>query len=155
MKNWDKILKDFSHKCKGGAPDFTNSTHLQFLRESLIKFGWKENAMNKFIGNLREDKPGVFMGYTNKNKKRYFPDAGKLAAAIKRKSVTAAPNSGGGAAAGVGVKPKKKKKKVAKHTASKGGGKPAPPKPINQKIDFTKNPPESITKEIQEKLCPN
>ena len=36
MKNWDKILKDFSHKCKGGAPDLKNSTHLQFLRESLI-----------------------------------------------------------------------------------------------------------------------
>ena len=57
MKNWDKILKDFSHKCKGGAPDLKNSTHLQFLRESLIKFGWKENATNEFIGNLREGKP--------------------------------------------------------------------------------------------------
>ncbi len=56
MKNWDKILKDFSHKCKGGAPDLKNPTHLQFLRESLIKFGWKENATNEFIGNLREDK---------------------------------------------------------------------------------------------------
>ena len=54
MKNWDKILKDFSHKCKGGAPDLKNPTHLQFLRESLIKFGWKENATNEFIGNLRE-----------------------------------------------------------------------------------------------------
>ncbi len=140
MKNWDKILKDFSHKCKGGAPDFTNSTHLQFLRESLIKFGWKENAMNKFIGNLREDKPGVFMGYTNKNKKRYFPDAGKLAAAIKRKSVTAAPNSGGGAAAGVGVKPKKKKKKpikkkkVKNKSLSKGA---APVKDFNNDPKFT------------------
>ena len=140
MKNWDKILKDFSHKCKGGAPDFTNSTHLQFLRESLIKFGWKENAMNKFIGNLREDKPGVFMGYTNKNKKRYFPDAGKLAAAIKRKSVTAAPNSGGGAAAGVGVKPKKKKKKpikkkkVKNKSLRKGA---APVKDFNNDPKFT------------------
>ena len=127
MKNWDKILADFARKCKGGAPDMTNSTHLALLRESLIKFGWKENATNEFIGNLREgkeiiteDEPGVFMGYTNKNKKRYFPNADKLKAAIDRKSVTAAPNSGGGAAAG--VKPKKKKKKVAKHTASKGGG---------------------------------
>jgi len=54
MKNWDKILKDFSHKCEGGAPDLKNSTHLQFLRESLIKFGWTENATNEFIGNLRE-----------------------------------------------------------------------------------------------------
>jgi len=148
MINWDEILDDFARKCKGGAPDMTNPRHLALLRESLLKFGWKENITNEFIGELREDKPGVFFGYTKKNKKRYFPDAGKLAAAIKRKSVTAAPNSGGGAAAGVGVKPKKKKKKVAKHTASKGGGKPAPPKPINQKIDFTKNPPESITKEI-------
>ena len=121
MINWDEILDDFAHKCGDGGPDMTNPRHLALLRESLIKFGWKENATNAFIGNLREgkeiiieDKPGVFMGYTNKNKKRYFPDAGKLAAAIKRKSVTAAPNSGGGAAAGVGVKPKKKKKKVAK-----------------------------------------
>ena len=58
MKNWDKILKDFSHKCKGGAPDLKNPTHLQFLRESLIKFGWKENATNEFLGNLREgEKP--------------------------------------------------------------------------------------------------
>jgi hypothetical protein len=56
MKNWDKILKDFSHKCKGGAPDFTNSDHLNLLRESLLKFGWKENATNEFIGNLREKK---------------------------------------------------------------------------------------------------
>jgi hypothetical protein len=56
MSNWDKILKDFSHKCKGGAPDLKNSTHLQFLRESLIKFGWTENATNEFIGNLREAK---------------------------------------------------------------------------------------------------
>ena len=58
MKNWDKILKDFSHKCKGGAPDLKNPTHLQFLRESLIKFGWNENATNEFVGNLREgEKP--------------------------------------------------------------------------------------------------
>ena len=54
MNTWDKILKDFSHKCKGGAPNLKNPTHLQFLRESLIKFGWKENATNEFIGNLRE-----------------------------------------------------------------------------------------------------
>ena len=40
MNTWDKILKDFSHKCKGGAPNLKNPTHLQFLRESLIKFGW-------------------------------------------------------------------------------------------------------------------
>jgi hypothetical protein len=53
MKNWNKILKDFSHKCKGGAPDFTNSDHLNLLRESLIKFGWDENATNEFIGNMR------------------------------------------------------------------------------------------------------
>jgi len=56
MKNWDKILADFARKCKGGAPDMTNSTHLALLRESLLKFGWKENASNEFIGNLREGK---------------------------------------------------------------------------------------------------
>ena len=52
MKIWDKILKDFSHKCKGGEPDFTNSTHLNYLRESLIKFGWNKNATNAFLGNF-------------------------------------------------------------------------------------------------------
>jgi hypothetical protein len=54
MKNWDKILDDFARKCKGGSPDMTNPRHLALLRESLIKFGWKENATNEFIGNLRE-----------------------------------------------------------------------------------------------------
>jgi hypothetical protein len=53
MKNWDKILDDFARKCKGGAPDMTNPRHLALLRESLLKFGWKENATNEFIGNLR------------------------------------------------------------------------------------------------------
>ena len=56
MKNWDKILDDFARKCKGGAPDMTNSRHLALLRESLLKFGWKENATNEFIGNLRDGK---------------------------------------------------------------------------------------------------
>ena len=56
MKNWDKILDDFARKCKGGAPDMTNPRHLALLRESLIKFGWNENATNEFIGNLRETK---------------------------------------------------------------------------------------------------
>ena len=54
MKNWDKILDDFARKCKGGAPDMTNPRHLALLRESLIKFGWKENAANEILGNLRE-----------------------------------------------------------------------------------------------------
>ena len=54
MKNWDKILDDFAHKCGDGGPDMTNPRHLALLRESLIKFGWKENATNEFIGNLRE-----------------------------------------------------------------------------------------------------
>jgi len=53
MNDWDKILDDFARKCKGGAPDMTNPRHLALLRESLIKFGWKENATNAFIGNLR------------------------------------------------------------------------------------------------------
>ena len=54
MKNWDKILADFARKCKGGAPDMTNPRHLALLRESLIKFGWNENAVNEFVGDLRE-----------------------------------------------------------------------------------------------------
>ena len=54
MKNWDKILDDFARKCKGGSPDMTNPRHLALLRESLIKFGWNENATNEFLGNLRE-----------------------------------------------------------------------------------------------------
>ena len=54
MNDWDKILDDFARKCKGGAPDMTNPRHLALLRESLIKFGWKEFATNEFIGNLRE-----------------------------------------------------------------------------------------------------
>ena len=54
MKNWDKILDDFARKCKGGSPDMTNPRLLALLRESLIKFGWNENATNEFLGNLRE-----------------------------------------------------------------------------------------------------
>ena len=54
MNDWDKILDDFARKCKGGAPDMTNPRHLALLRESLIKFGWNENATNEFLGNLRE-----------------------------------------------------------------------------------------------------
>ena len=54
MNDWDKILDDFARKCKGGAPDMTNPRHLALLRESLLKFGWKENATNEFLGNLRE-----------------------------------------------------------------------------------------------------
>ena len=66
MKNWDKILKDFARKCKGGAPDMTNPRHLALLRESLIKFGWKEFAANEFIGNLREGEKN----YTDNAKNR-------------------------------------------------------------------------------------
>ena len=62
MKNWDKILKDFARKCKGGAPDMTNPRHLALLRESLLKFGWKENATNEFIGNLREGEEKDYKG---------------------------------------------------------------------------------------------
>jgi len=62
MKNWDKILKDFARKCKGGAPDMTNPRHLALLRESLLKFGWKEFATNEFIGNLREGEEIVTEG---------------------------------------------------------------------------------------------
>ena len=31
MNTWDKILKDFSHKCKGGAPDLKNSHQADLL----------------------------------------------------------------------------------------------------------------------------
>ncbi len=62
MINWDKILKDFAYKCKGGAPDFINSDHLNLLRESLLKFGWKEFATNEFLGNLREGEDKDYKG---------------------------------------------------------------------------------------------
>jgi len=102
MNDWDKILKDFSHKCKGGAPDLKNPTHLQFLRESLLKFGWKENAANEILGNLREGKgkvkvivgdtvakakkaaqPGQY--YKSKTSKRYGPKGGKVKKPTKKK----------------------------------------------------------------------
>jgi hypothetical protein len=54
MINWEEILDDFAHKCGDGGPDMINPRHLALLRESLLKFGWKENATNEFIGNLRE-----------------------------------------------------------------------------------------------------
>ena len=78
MINWDEILADFARKCKGGAPDMTNPNHLALLRESLLKFGWKENITNEFIGNLREAKKGggpVSAGFTkskNPKPKYYF-----------------------------------------------------------------------------------
>ncbi len=56
MNNWNIILKDFAHKCGKDGPDMTNSNHLAWLRESLLKFGWKEFATNEFIGNLRNGK---------------------------------------------------------------------------------------------------
>ena len=62
MINWDKILDDFARKCKGGAPDMTNSRHLALLRESLLKFGWKEFATNEFLGNLREGEDKDYKG---------------------------------------------------------------------------------------------
>ena len=61
MKNWDKILDNFAHKCGDGGPDMTNPRHLALLRESLIKFGWNENATNEFIGNLREKVGKVYL----------------------------------------------------------------------------------------------
>ena len=86
MKNWDKILKDFSHKCKGGAPDLKNPTHLQFLRESLIKFGWKEFATNEFIGNLREgeDIKIVKKAKFSKNENRVLMDISDTGKGINR-----------------------------------------------------------------------
>ena len=62
MNDWDKILDDFAHKCGDGGPDMTNPRHLALLRESLIKFGWKEFAMNEFIGNLREGEDKDYKG---------------------------------------------------------------------------------------------
>jgi hypothetical protein len=83
MNTWDKILKDFSHKCKGGAPNLKNPTHLQFLRESLIKFGWTENATNEFIGNLREGE-GKFQALSKNNNVSTFDSADNRDAAIKK-----------------------------------------------------------------------
>ena len=82
MNTWDKILKDFSHKCKGGAPDLKNSTHLQFLRESLIKFGWTKNATNEFIGNLREG--DEFQAISKKGNVSTFDSANNRDAAIAK-----------------------------------------------------------------------
>tara|TARA_B100000287_G_scaffold95532_1_gene87738 strand:+ start:50 stop:2203 length:2154 start_codon:yes stop_codon:yes gene_type:complete len=81
MNTWDKILKDFSHKCKGGAPNLKNPTHLQFLRESLIKFGWTENATNEFIGNLRE---GKFQALSKKGNVSTFDSAENRDTAIEK-----------------------------------------------------------------------
>ena len=78
MKYWDKILDDFARKCKGGAPDMTNPRHLALLRESLIKFGWNENATNEFLGNLREGKPKTNPWHTGSGKWRgEIPDGSR------------------------------------------------------------------------------
>jgi hypothetical protein len=61
MNDWDKILEDFAHKCGDGGPDMTNPRHLALLRESLIKFGWKEFATNELVGNLREKISKVYL----------------------------------------------------------------------------------------------
>ena len=71
MNDWDKILDDFARKCKGGAPDMTNPRHLALLRESLIKFGWKENATNEFIGILREADEKKVPNINPKTKEKY------------------------------------------------------------------------------------
>ena len=62
MNNWNNILKDFAHKCGDGGPDMTNPNHLAWLRESLLKFGWKENITNEFVGNLREGEEKSYKG---------------------------------------------------------------------------------------------
>ena len=60
MKNWDKILKDFSHKCDDEGVDMTNPNHIAWLRESIVKYeeDFRNNtyALNEFIGNLRNGK---------------------------------------------------------------------------------------------------
>jgi hypothetical protein len=60
MINWKKILKDFAHKCGKDGLDLTNSNHLAWLRESIIKHDdeFRNNiyALNEFIGNLRNGK---------------------------------------------------------------------------------------------------
>ena len=80
MNDWDKILEDFARKCKGGAPDMTNPRHLALLRESLLKFGWNENATNEFVGNLRESEEIVTEGT---NKRLSYDKVGKKLAKIK------------------------------------------------------------------------
>tara|TARA_Y100000310_G_scaffold237282_1_gene240567 strand:+ start:21 stop:2942 length:2922 start_codon:yes stop_codon:yes gene_type:complete len=71
MNDWDKILADFAHKCGNGGPDMTNPRHLALLRESLLKFGWKENATNEFLGNLREKKKPRRWAVNDKNQVVY------------------------------------------------------------------------------------
>jgi hypothetical protein len=64
MINWKKILKDFAHKCGKDGLDLTNSNHLAWLRESIIKHDeeFRNNiyALNEFLGNLREGKEVIF-----------------------------------------------------------------------------------------------
>jgi hypothetical protein len=88
MNNWDKILKDFAHKCGDGGPSMTNPNHLTLLRESLIKFGWKENATNEFIGNLREGKEIIT--------ENWWDDMSDEAQAVYIKKYGEAPDIAGG-----------------------------------------------------------
>jgi hypothetical protein len=102
MNDWDKILDDFAHKCGDGGPDMTNPRHLALLRESLLKFGWKENATNEFIGNLREGKEIVT--------EDWWSDMSDKAQAAYIKKHGSAPNAAGDDAGGVIGKAKKKEK---------------------------------------------
>jgi len=102
MNDWDKILDDFAHKCGDGGPDMTNPRHLALLRESLLKFGWKENATNEFIGNLREGKEIVT--------EDWWSDMSDKAQAAYIKKHGSAPNVAGDDAGGVIGKAKKKEK---------------------------------------------
>ena len=111
MKNWDKILKDFSHKCKGGEPDFTNSTHLNYLRESILKYDeeFRNNiyALNEFIGNLRNGKEIVtedwWSDMTPAQQAQYIKDHPK-----SQKALDAKGEEGGGDEE-ISFEPKKKK----------------------------------------------
>jgi hypothetical protein len=95
MINWDEILADFAHKCGDGGPDMTNPRHLALLRESLIKFGWKENATNEFLGNLREGKEIVT--------ENWWDDLSDAAQATYIEKHGSAPNVAGDAAGGDAV----------------------------------------------------
>ena len=98
MINWNKILKDFAHKCGKDGLDLTNSNHLAWLRESIIKHDdeFRNNiyALNEFIGNLREGE-GKFNAISKKGNVSSFATSANRDAAIKRGTHTPVENGEG------------------------------------------------------------
>jgi len=135
MINWNKILKDFAHKCGKDGLDLTNSNHLAWLRESIIKHDdeFRNNiyALNEFIGNIRN---------------------GKEVIVEKRKPGEVWQTQTGWAGLKQG-EPKARYGMDSKETADayisgKEIEKSEKNKQLNQDIDFD-NPPESIQKDIE------